>query len=98
MNQLGRQRGAKLEPWQGFDMIAGTSTGGLIAIMLGRLRMSVSECIEAYTNLPRSIFTPSHHTRDHDIRLTWTKLDSVTSTSPLSIFSLGALILVSQTM
>lgn len=61
MNKLGRQRGAKLEPWQEFDMIAGTSTGGLIAIMLGRLRMSVTECIEAYTKLSRSIFTPAHH-------------------------------------
>ena len=26
-------------PWQYFDLIGGTGTGGLIAIMLGRLRM-----------------------------------------------------------
>jgi hypothetical protein len=57
MNQLGRQRGARLEPWQEFNMIAGTGTSGLITIMLGRLRMSVSERIEAYTSLSRSIFT-----------------------------------------
>ncbi|KAG5650804.1 hypothetical protein H0H81_011001, partial [Sphagnurus paluster] len=46
-----------LKPCQYFDMIAGTSTGGLIAIMLGRLQMSIPECIEAYTSLASSIFS-----------------------------------------
>ncbi|KAK4031361.1 hypothetical protein C8A01DRAFT_21399, partial [Parachaetomium inaequale] len=32
-----------------FDMIGGTSIGGLIAIMLGRLRPTIDECIDAYT-------------------------------------------------
>ena len=27
------------EPWRHFDLICGTSTGGLLALMLGRLRM-----------------------------------------------------------
>ncbi|KAL1993328.1 hypothetical protein VTN49DRAFT_3277 [Thermomyces lanuginosus] len=35
-------------PCECFDLIGGTSTGGIIAIMLGRLGMSVEECIEAY--------------------------------------------------
>jgi predicted acylesterase/phospholipase RssA len=60
MDRLEHQRGGRLEPWQEFDMIAGTSTGGLIAIMLGRLRMSVNDCIEAYQRLSEKIFTPVH--------------------------------------
>jgi patatin-like phospholipase/acyl hydrolase len=39
------------KPCDYFDMIGGTSTGGLIALMLGRLRMGVDECIAAYTDL-----------------------------------------------
>ncbi|KAL2029337.1 hypothetical protein VTO58DRAFT_108529 [Aureobasidium pullulans] len=35
-----------VKPCEVFDLIGGTSTGGLIAIMLGRLEMSVDECIE----------------------------------------------------
>ncbi|KAF2679456.1 FabD/lysophospholipase-like protein [Lentithecium fluviatile CBS 122367] len=60
MDRLESQRGGRLEPWQEFDMIAGTSTGGLIAIMLGRLRMTVDECIETYKTLSRRIFSPVH--------------------------------------
>ncbi|KAI8966218.1 FabD/lysophospholipase-like protein [Daldinia sp. FL1419] len=44
------------KPCDVFDMIAGTSTGGLIAIMLGRLRMDVSSCIEAYTDMSKDVF------------------------------------------
>ncbi|KAF3038623.1 hypothetical protein E8E12_003111 [Didymella heteroderae] len=44
------------EPWQVFDLIGGTSTGGLIAIMLGRLRMSVDECLDQYTGYMKQIF------------------------------------------
>ncbi|KAI1178341.1 acyl transferase/acyl hydrolase/lysophospholipase [Nemania sp. FL0916] len=49
---------APQEPWEMFDMIGGTSTGGLIAVMLGRLRMSVEDCKEAYMSLGRRAFTP----------------------------------------
>ncbi|KAJ9642435.1 hypothetical protein H2199_004816 [Coniosporium tulheliwenetii] len=48
----------QLHPWQVFDMIGGTSTGGIIAIMLGRLRMNLDECEDAYLKLSRRIFQP----------------------------------------
>ncbi|KAI9667893.1 MAG: hypothetical protein M1821_000713 [Bathelium mastoideum] len=51
------------EPWQIFDMICGTSTGGLIAIMLGRLRMSIAECKNAYMDLAEKAFTPRNYFR-----------------------------------
>ncbi|EXA34070.1 hypothetical protein FOVG_14927 [Fusarium oxysporum f. sp. pisi HDV247] len=40
-----------------FDLIGGTSTGGLIAIMLGRLQMDVDECISAYNDLIKVVFS-----------------------------------------
>jgi calcium-independent phospholipase A2-gamma len=46
------------KPCDYFDMICGTSTGGLIAIMLGRLEMSVDQCIEAYTGMMHVVFNP----------------------------------------
>ncbi|MCJ1250798.1 hypothetical protein MMC30_008026 [Trapelia coarctata] len=44
------------KPCDHFDMICGTSTGGLLAIMLGRLGMGVQECIDAYCQLARDVF------------------------------------------
>jgi predicted acylesterase/phospholipase RssA len=48
------------KPCEYFDMICGTSTGGLIAIMLGRLRMSVEECINRFLRLSTKIFKLKH--------------------------------------
>jgi patatin-like phospholipase/acyl hydrolase len=45
-----------LRPCECFDLIAGTSTGGLIASMLGTLRMSAQEAIAAYVRLAPRIF------------------------------------------
>ena len=39
-----------------FDLIAGTSTGGLIALMLVKLDMTIDECIAEYQILARHIF------------------------------------------
>ena len=49
------------KPCDYFDMIGGTSTGGLIAIMLGRLQMTVDECIVAYTSLSDKVFEKRSH-------------------------------------
>lgn len=48
------------KPCDYFDMICGTSTGGLIAIMLGRLEMTVDQCIEAYIRLMDVVFDPKY--------------------------------------
>ncbi|KAF2185027.1 hypothetical protein K469DRAFT_779737 [Zopfia rhizophila CBS 207.26] len=45
-----------LRPCECFDMIAGTSTGGLIAIMLGMLRMTIKEYIDPYLGSAPKIF------------------------------------------
>ncbi|EON65801.1 hypothetical protein W97_05040 [Coniosporium apollinis CBS 100218] len=49
------------KPCEYFDMIGGTSTGGLIAIMLGRLRMGINECIDAYLSLSDRVFRKKRH-------------------------------------
>ncbi|KAG9196814.1 hypothetical protein G6514_004066, partial [Epicoccum nigrum] len=49
------------KPCEYFDMIGGTSTGGLIAVMLGRLRMSVPDCIAAYLKLSERVFRKTRH-------------------------------------
>src|SRR5580700_7439120 len=45
------------KPCDYFDMIGGTSTGGLIALMLGRMQLTVDQCIAAYIELSPEIFT-----------------------------------------
>ncbi|KAI1165515.1 acyl transferase/acyl hydrolase/lysophospholipase [Nemania serpens] len=54
--------GSTPRPCEYFDLIGGTSTGGIIAIMLGRLRMTVDECIRAYDKLGQTAFTPKRTT------------------------------------
>jgi hypothetical protein len=44
------------KPCEYFDLIAGTGTGGLIAIMLGRLRMDLEKCKEVYIRMTRKVF------------------------------------------
>ncbi|KAK4944682.1 hypothetical protein LTR10_015852 [Elasticomyces elasticus] len=43
-------------PCHYFDYIGGSSTGGLIAMMLGRLRMTVPDCLAEYKNLGGEVF------------------------------------------
>lgn len=44
------------KPCEYFDLIGGTGTGGLIAIMLGRLRMDLETCIDVYVKMTRKVF------------------------------------------
>ncbi|KAK4548798.1 hypothetical protein LTR36_008571 [Oleoguttula mirabilis] len=46
----------ELLPCHYFDFMYGTSTGGLISTMLGRLRMTVSECLELYRKVGEDLF------------------------------------------
>jgi len=45
-----------LEPHHVFKLVAGTSTGGLIAVMLGKLGMGIQDCITQYLELSETIF------------------------------------------
>lgn len=45
-----------LKPCDYFDLIGGTSTGGIIAILLSRLRLDCKQCISIYTKLAEQIF------------------------------------------
>lgn len=47
---------SNLLPHDIFDLVAGTSTGGLISLMLGKLGMNVKDCIEEYRNFSKVIF------------------------------------------
>ncbi|KAJ5503050.1 Acyl transferase/acyl hydrolase/lysophospholipase [Penicillium fimorum] len=44
------------KPCDHFDLIAGTGTGGLIALMLGRLRLDLETCKEVYVRMTRKVF------------------------------------------
>ena len=44
------------KPCDIFDLIVGTSTGGIIAVMLGRLHMTIDECIAKYEQVGGEVF------------------------------------------
>ena len=44
------------KPADHFDLIVGTGTGGLIALMLGRLRLDIETCKELYVRMTRYVF------------------------------------------
>ncbi|RPA85840.1 hypothetical protein BJ508DRAFT_168366 [Ascobolus immersus RN42] len=57
MNEYNKNSDVKRKPCEVFDLIGGTSTGGLIAVMLGHLQMDVDECITAYVEMSKAIFS-----------------------------------------
>jgi len=44
------------KPCDHFDLIVGTGTGGLIALMLGRLRLSIEVCKDLYVRMTKRVF------------------------------------------
>ncbi|KAG5925662.1 hypothetical protein E4U42_004092 [Claviceps africana] len=44
------------KPCDHFDLIVGTGTGGLIALMLGRMRLDLETCKELYVRMTRRVF------------------------------------------
>ncbi|KEP45663.1 calcium-independent phospholipase A2-gamma, partial [Rhizoctonia solani 123E] len=48
--------GGKVHPYEYFDLIAGTGTGGISACMLGRLRMPIDKAISEYAKLVKEVF------------------------------------------
>ena len=54
--QIKHEHGDHVEPCDVFDLIVGTSTGGLIAVMLGRLHMTIEECLQAYREVGQKVF------------------------------------------
>ncbi|KAG6893710.1 hypothetical protein C0993_000479, partial [Termitomyces sp. T159_Od127] len=45
------------KPCDYFDIIGGTGTGGLIALMLGRLHMPIDLAIEKYVSFSQEVFS-----------------------------------------
>ena len=44
-------KASELQPRDVFDLVAGSGSGGLIAIMLGKLGMTIDECISVFESL-----------------------------------------------
>ncbi|EOA84786.1 uncharacterized protein SETTUDRAFT_32026 [Exserohilum turcica Et28A] len=58
-----------LKPCDYFDLIGGTSTGGIIAIMLSRLRLDCKQCIAVYSKLAEQIFKHDRSVKPFGIKI-----------------------------
>jgi len=54
--ESGRYRPSSFLPCHYFDYIGGTSTGGLMAVMLGRLRLDTDTALDIYWQLSSEMF------------------------------------------
>ncbi|CAM1509520.1 Fc.00g032590.m01.CDS01 [Cosmosporella sp. VM-42] len=70
-----------VKPCEVFDLIGGTSTGGLITILLGRLEIGVDDCITLYKALMGSVFGQKTHF--NRVKLTTGKVQNMFNQEPL---------------
>jgi predicted acylesterase/phospholipase RssA len=70
-----KSRKPSLLPHQLFDLICGTSSGGLVALLLGRLGLDCGKAIEVYKALGQSLFGDSEKTF-------WDQLSKGTNLNP----------------
>lgn len=61
------------EPKQCFDLICGTSTGGLLAVLLGRLGKTLDECETLFRTFGSKIFSGSSVSRATRLAITGSK-------------------------
>lgn len=57
VNAVCTKIGAQVDPYQVFDLIGGCSMGGVLAIMLSRLRMQAHKAREAYKSIAKEVFS-----------------------------------------
>ncbi|KAK3935635.1 acyl transferase/acyl hydrolase/lysophospholipase [Diplogelasinospora grovesii] len=71
-----------------FDLIGGTSTGGLIALLLGRVRLSAPEARKEYVRIAKDVFSIPRHFTKHNARAgprlfrTYNEASRATSAAP----------------
>ncbi|KEY68262.1 hypothetical protein S7711_07017, partial [Stachybotrys chartarum IBT 7711] len=58
MDKINERRHRKILPHKYFQLAGGTSTGGLIALLLFRLKMDTKEAIKVYNEMAKEIFSP----------------------------------------
>ncbi|KDN39337.1 hypothetical protein RSAG8_08854, partial [Rhizoctonia solani AG-8 WAC10335] len=77
MNRLRGTVDAMSQPWECFDLIAGSGTGAISAIMLGRLHMSIGDAISAYNKLISGVFSDKKILTNGPAAYSTTKLEQV---------------------
>ncbi|KAF2004427.1 FabD/lysophospholipase-like protein [Amniculicola lignicola CBS 123094] len=78
VNAVCGRLGQRVDPYQIFDLIGGASTGGLFAILIGRLRMQPHKAREDFVNLIKAMYkdkmyffrqlNPNHPVEDDEHR------------------------------